>query len=310
MNVPVLFVDDEEDIRFSFQEYFEDRFPVSVAGDGAEALEILRHGEEIGVVVTDIRMPAMDGLELIRASRSFTPDLGFIVVSGHGEMEQIVEAMRLGARNFLRKPYELEELGLAIQQEARRYQLLKDDRERKERDRYSEQFLTAVEGLTYALPNELHFVNSIALRLARLLEVIGICQEEQGSSVALALIEIITNAVEHGNLGISGEEKVALQAEGPKAYPRELERRKQDPTYRDRSVRVTATMNPEQAVFFVEDEGAGFDFAALPDPTDPRNLFLPSGRGILLARAFLDEVTFLGKGNVVRLVKKKGEPPS
>ena len=55
----------------------------------------------------------------------------------------------------------------------------------------------------------------------------------------------------------------------------------------------------------MEDEGKGFDFRNLPDPTLPENLFLPSGRGLLLARAFLDEVRFEGQGNVVVLIKRR-----
>ncbi len=62
------------------------------------------------------------------------------------------------------------------------------------------------------------------------------------------------------------------------------------------------------AVIRVQDDGEGFDYHNLPDPTDPENLFLPSGRGILLARSFIDEVNYSGNGNVVTLVQYKHIP--
>ncbi|MDH4247973.1 MAG: response regulator, partial [Deltaproteobacteria bacterium] len=109
-NISVLFVDDEEDIRISFQDRFEDQFSVKLASDGREALQILEQDSSIDVVVTDIRMPNMDGLEMIKRARERTPDLGFIVVSGHGDTEDVITALRLGARNFLRKPYSFTDL--------------------------------------------------------------------------------------------------------------------------------------------------------------------------------------------------------
>lgn len=305
MSIPVLFVDDEEDIRFSFQAHFEGKFPVYVAANGTEALQMLNREHGIGVVVTDIRMPEMNGLELIRQSRPIHPDLGFIVVSGHGEAEHIIEALRLGARNYLRKPYELVELEEAIHQEARRFDILRQERAEREQEKYVEQFVTAVNGLTYSIPSDLQLVNPIAFLLAQTMHSIGICNESERGNLALALIEMITNAIEHGNLGLTGGEKVRLKTEGEQVYLDDIRRRQNDPAYKDRQVTITATMDREQAVFQIQDEGNGFNYAQLPDPTDPEYLFLPSGRGILLARSIMDELTYIGDGNIVRLVKKK-----
>ncbi len=62
------------------------------------------------------------------------------------------------------------------------------------------------------------------------------------------------------------------------------------------------------AVIRIQDDGEGFDYHNLPDPTVPENLFMPSGRGILLARSFIDEVNYSGKGNVVTVVQYKNRP--
>lgn len=305
MAVPVLFVDDEEDIRFSFEVHFEGQFPIFLAGDGQQGADMLDQKPEIGVVVTDIRMPEMNGLDFIRHSREKHPDVGFIVVSGHGEAEQIIEALQLGARNYLRKPYNLVELEEAINQEARRFQIFKDERNRREKEQSAEQFVTRVDGLTYSLPNDLALVAPVAFKLAQAAISVGVIDENESSNVALSLIEIITNAIEHGNLKITGEEKIALKSQDESEYLSEFNRRAGLAPYKDRTVTITARINSEEAVFLVEDGGDGFDFEDLPDPTHPDYLFLPSGRGILLASTFMDSMEFIGKGNAVRLTKKK-----
>jgi anti-sigma regulatory factor (Ser/Thr protein kinase) len=97
-------------------------------------------------------------------------------------------------------------------------------------------------------------------------------------------------------------------AHGERVYAQELEHRSASEPYSARKVRVTATVNGALARIVVEDEGGGFDYHNLPDPTDPENLFLPHGRGILLARAFIDEVQFTGRGNACTLVQYRRHP--
>lgn len=75
--------------------------------------------------------------------------------------------------------------------------------------------------------------------------------------------------------------------------------------YRDRRVHVTARFDSDEAVFVIRDEGSGFDPAKLPDPTDPENLIRPFGRGVMLMRTFMDEVSFNSRGNEITLIKRK-----
>lgn len=301
--VSVLFVDDEEDIRFSFVDRFEDQFDVHTASHGREALEVLHEHPEVGVVVTDLRMPVMSGLDLIRRTREFAREVGFIVVSGHADAEDVIQALRLGARNFLRKPYSFEELEDSILTEARHYRAFIEERRRRERESEIDQFIRSIDQATYVIPNDLSWVNPVAFRLVREMVSIGVTSEDGKLNVALGLIEMITNAIEHGNLGISGEEKVALKSAGDRAYLEEIRQRAGRPPHHDRRVTVTATLHHDRATFTIEDEGAGFDTSHLPDPTDPTNLFAPSGRGILLTRTFLDDLRYNERGNAVTLVK-------
>ena len=84
-------------------------YQAAAAFDGAQALSILQ-AEEIDVLVTDLRMPRMDGMELLRVVRERWPEVVVIVVTAYGSIETAVEAMKMGAFDFLTKPYENNEL--------------------------------------------------------------------------------------------------------------------------------------------------------------------------------------------------------
>ncbi|WP_127489654.1 response regulator transcription factor [Paenibacillus ehimensis] len=82
---------------------------VGKAGDGAEALEALA-GEPIDILITDIQMPRMNGLELIRSVRELQPDVKFIILSGYNDFDYVKEGVTLGIENYLLKPVNTEEL--------------------------------------------------------------------------------------------------------------------------------------------------------------------------------------------------------
>jgi anti-sigma regulatory factor (Ser/Thr protein kinase) len=157
--------------------------------------------------------------------------------------------------------------------------------------------------VAYCIPNALSCVSPVAFQLVERMNALPICGKEGGIDVALGLIEMITNAIEHGNLALSGAEKLALKARGEDFYLAELRRRAGIEPYRSRRVRVIFTPHPDKATFRIEDEGAGFDIQTLPDSTVLWNPFAPAGRGILLTRALLDEVRYNKRGNAVTVVK-------
>jgi len=100
----VLVVDDEEGIRDFVAEALEDDGHVTVrAKDGAEAAERLR-AQAFDLMITDLRMPGLDGMALVRAARAEQPEMEVIVLTAHGSVETAVEAMRLGAFDYIQKP--------------------------------------------------------------------------------------------------------------------------------------------------------------------------------------------------------------
>jgi DNA-binding NtrC family response regulator len=116
MNKPtVLVADDERGTREGLQRALQDRYDVLVAEDGARALSLLE-SQPVDVLITDLKMPGMDGMELIkRALRLQKPPVS-IVMTAYGSIESAVEAMQAGAHHYLTKPnINLDELELVIQ---------------------------------------------------------------------------------------------------------------------------------------------------------------------------------------------------
>ena len=111
----VLVIDDDPGIR-EYLKALGDRqgYQVSAAADGEEAIASLSVSRP-DIVTLDAVLPGMDGLEPLRQLKKLIPDTPVIMLSGHGQARTIVEAMRLGASDFLRKPFEVEELELAFQ---------------------------------------------------------------------------------------------------------------------------------------------------------------------------------------------------
>jgi len=111
----VLVIDDDPGIREYLKALGERQgYQVSAASDGEQAIAGLNVSRP-DIVTLDAVLPGMDGLETLRQLKKLIPDVPVIMLSGHGQARTIVEAMRLGASDFLRKPFEVEELELAFQ---------------------------------------------------------------------------------------------------------------------------------------------------------------------------------------------------
>jgi YesN/AraC family two-component response regulator len=151
----VLIVDDEPDFVESVDwQLTKRRYRVFTALSGEDALDLLRQ-ERVDVLVADIRMPCMDGIELIRRAAGIDPDLQSIVLTGHGGVDTAIEAMRLGAINYLRKPVGVDELDMAVQKGIERRDLIRTVRERQERLEKANRELTELRGqLEKALKRE------------------------------------------------------------------------------------------------------------------------------------------------------------
>ena len=124
----VLLVDDEEELRISASQTLElAGFEVSALAGAEPALETVGYGFN-GVVVTDIRMPGMDGMTLMGRIREIDPDIPVILVTGHGDVQLAVRAMREGAYDFIEKPFKAQHLADVVTRAADRRALVLENR--------------------------------------------------------------------------------------------------------------------------------------------------------------------------------------
>ena len=115
MQSRILVADDEPSIRKVLQAHLSrDGHHVSVATDGADAIGRLAH-EPFDLVITDLKMPGVGGLELLAFVRQNHPGLPIIIITAHGTVDSAVEALKLGAYDYITKPFDLIELRAAIE---------------------------------------------------------------------------------------------------------------------------------------------------------------------------------------------------
>ncbi len=111
----ILVVDDEEGARELFNTILTDEgYEVSLAGSGEEALALFK-GQPFNLVVTDIKMPVMDGLQLLQEIRKIGSKTDVIMVTAYGEVESYLKAMSLGAAEYINKPIRIKELKRIVQ---------------------------------------------------------------------------------------------------------------------------------------------------------------------------------------------------
>jgi YesN/AraC family two-component response regulator len=291
----ILLVDDEKLIRDLLVEMLSETgtYTLLTAENGKEALAVCAQ-HEIDLVFTDLRMPVMEGLELLAELRRTHPQIPVVILTGCGRREDVIEAMRLGASNFLMKPQEVDK----IRSIAGKILRMKS-KEKLEQEVFS--FLQE-ERQNYAIASDARYALPLINQLTEKIVKVGICNEFEIMNIRLALDEALMNAIVHGNLEISSCAKGATLEE-LQQFNRFLRERSQQEPYRHRRVKVELLLTRDFVRFTIEDEGTGFDWQAIPTEMDEVELMANHGRGLFLIRAFMNDVTFNERGNRITLTK-------
>ncbi len=262
------------------------------ADSGAEALAALSR-EPFDLVLTDLLMPDLDGMQLVQAVRQKHPLVPVILMTNYGSEEIAIQALRKGAASYVPKRNLARDLAETLEG------VLSAARSGRQQQRLLE-CLTQTES-HFLLDNDPSLIPALIGHLQENLAKMRLCDEIGRIRVSVALQEALVNAIHHGNLEVSSE----LRERHEKEYYALVERRRGEEPYRGRRVKVVARETPIEARYVVEDEGPGFNPCALPDPTDPRNLDRVCCRGLLLIRTFMDEVYHNPAGNQITMVKRR-----
>ncbi len=114
--INLLIVDDEERFLSTYKKLLERRgINTTTSTNGLEALDILK-GAPIDVVLLDVKMPGIDGLEVLRKMKQDHPDVEVILLTGHVSVQSEVEGLKLGANGYLMKPISIEEMCAKVEE--------------------------------------------------------------------------------------------------------------------------------------------------------------------------------------------------
>ena len=268
----LLVVDDEEVNREIIAEYLDGSgYELIMANDGEGALALLSGATAFDAVVLDRMMPGIDGLEVLRRIQADPRlrTLPVIMQTAAASREQVAEGLRLGAYYYLTKPYHNDALVAVVRSALdmvhRRRELTRD------LDRYRGVIGVMQEGRFRV--RELKEAQALAAAVSTL--------AADPSSAAMGLSELLINAIEHGNLGISFHEKASLLA--AERLEREVEERLALPANAGKFVEVHITRAASAVRVAIRDQGRGFDWRRYLTLDESRALY-PNGRGIAMAR--------------------------
>ncbi len=173
----ILIVDDEKIIRLVLREKLRSQGHVCLeAGEGTEAMKALRENP-IDLVILDIKMPGRSGIELLPEIKAGYPDTAVIMVTAVGDIDTAILAMKLGAYDFLTKPFNLEEVVLSVNRamekrrlelENRDYQQHLEQKVQQQAEKIRSSFLNAITALAYAMEAKDKYTSGHSYRVAEM----------------------------------------------------------------------------------------------------------------------------------------------
>jgi len=236
----ILVVDNNDELRARLEDVLGTLgHDVVVTGDREQALA-RKDLDEFDLIISDLTEDVEVGQHPIgELQRKHL----LVPVASSGALSHVIKAFKVGAANYLRLPYNKQELREIVEQTLSHKLRYVDD---------PTVLSHTHEKIEFELPSDLALMNGVLQYLLERVSKIGLIRPEH-SNLFVALDEAFVNAVKHGN----------------KSNPTKL-------------VRITAELSPAEACFTVEDEGEGFNVQDIPDPCDPANLFKTSGRGVVI----------------------------
>lgn len=306
----VLYLDSSESERIrvaSLLNAEEDRHTVCVSSISQVVERCQLH--PVDVIVTELSLgdspdPARstEAQRIAEATRIITqlkeaaPGVPMIAVTDHSNASSAVRALQAGVVDYLPKVTIESTLVAAI---ARALVLSAAAQSDAIIQRW-----TVRQTTQYSVPCDRKRMPSLARHLVKCGIVGGILREAEAVKVTVALEEALVNAVVHGNLEVSSQ----LREVDGDAYEKMILLRERVRPYCHRVVDVRCELSTDAIHYTITDEGPGFDISKLPDPSSEEAILKPSGRGILLMRAFMDDVRHNATGNRVTLTKRGYAP--
>ena len=268
-----------------------EEWKIRVAHSARECLDSLST-ESIDLLLSDARFTGFAPADFLAQLRRRFPALPVVLLTATGPSEALVQALRLGAANYVPRSSIARDLVSTVSRVLALCRRYKPDPE-----------LLACRTstrTTFVLSSDAALFPSVVAYVQDELERFHQCPRSERVNAGIAVEEALLNALVHGSLEIGPE----VREQGLEAYERRIAERQREAPYKDRKITLECAFSADEATIRVIDEGPGFDAASVPDPTRVENLGRSSGRGLLLVRSFMDEVSFNDEGNEIRMVKR------
>ncbi|MEM8738015.1 MAG: ATP-binding protein [Planctomycetota bacterium] len=256
------------------------------------ATEDLANGE-YHLVVIDLGLADANGHAFLMELLATDPLRPVLVTGTDSKVDQVVQALEAGAAGFVH----------TARLQADLISTLDRVMAAAHRSQIHARLLDCMTSSTstFVIDNDPLLLPTLLTRFQASATLFGVCDPSDRTRIGIALEEALSNALYHGNLEVSSQ----LREESLEDYFELAGERRESVPYRDRRIYVTEILTDEYAQFVIRDEGPGFDTSKLLEEVDADNLDALSGRGYLLMKSFMDEVSYNEQGNEVTLIKRK-----
>lgn len=260
----ILVVDDEKDVRDTLSEMIESLgSEVAVAENGVKALDRVKT-ERIDLIVTDLSMPEMSGLDLIVEAKRVSPNIPIAVISAYGNVENTTYALTRGAFSFIAKPFKMSQIK----------DMIRKGKQLRELSLGTYALMDWVRSETdMTFPSQENLFPSAILFVLKECQWRGIEDDARLENIAICLEELLSNALIHGNRN-NKEKQIALRMR----------------------------FDAERFILAVKDEGDGFDATTYLEKIRNNQAAIPEKRGLFITDLLVDELQFNDKGNEVTAV--------
>lgn len=274
------------------------------AENGADALSTLQRAEADGelpdLVLTDLVMPEMDGLELVKAMRERYPHVAVVLMTAYGNESIASDALRFGAASYVPKAQQSERLLKTVEQVLARSQV----------ERGRQRLMDCAQSMecSFLLDSDPAIVRPLVDFVQQFLCGVPLTDIPGRIRVAIALEEAVLNAIYHGVLRINETDVLDYRAGRPSGDLAELiKSRRANPLTRDRKVFVGINISAREAKFVVRDSGSGFDSVVISSTNGSDRFERGRNRGLTLIRSLVDEVRYNETGNEITLLKRRDQ---
>jgi len=261
-----------------------------IAKDGKEGLEAFKKFSP-PIVITDIRMPKMGGLELVSAIKAESPETYITVTTAYDNPDYTIEAIKRGASSFLTKPFRVLDLYSIIQKQS--YLVSESSTKIYIRHFIEQEIIKLKIKNTY-----IHMQSALDFLSKKCQDYLDL---EELAKVRKALLEMLINAIEHGNLELSYEEKIVAMENNE--LQNLMSNLFETEPYASRMVEIEFIYQPSLLRWIISDQGKGFDFEEYLAPLRQSKFPLAPGKGIITSFFQVDSLKYEDNGRRVIIEK-------